>query len=361
MTGPTVATVKRLFAVSGNRCAFPHCTNSLIDPASGKVTGRICHIKARRPGGPRYDPNQTQDERHAFENLILMCPIHSDVVDSNPESYTVERLQEIKARHEAENVGGLEPSDDIARQLLTNIESDIAVILNVGAAGGKINWVGDVLRDSAKIVMKSPDILESQQVSSIANVERLIRDIQSAMYDDDSHLPYALALCLDLCDQVGLSEKYGEWIRRELNGYRDYKEFQAEFDDEEQFDAWMKRWAPHRLITPYVLNYSLEGMQPRIQQLPITPMFMAFPVAEVARGIKSARDSNRQEFSVPLLSLGQEHFARLQSVVAEVSPGSIVPPDVQVFYTVSDLEQILNGVRSTVLSLLRDARFQAAS
>lgn len=118
MTRPTPATLKRLFAVSGNKCAFPDCTNLLVDPASGKVTARICHIKARRPSGPRYDPDQTHDERRAFENLILMCPIHHDIIDSDLELYTVERLQDIKARHEAENAGGPEPSDDIVNQLL---------------------------------------------------------------------------------------------------------------------------------------------------------------------------------------------------------------------------------------------------
>ncbi|WP_264179384.1 hypothetical protein [Sutcliffiella horikoshii] len=38
-TIPTPSTVKRLFAVSGNRCAFPKCINKLIEEE--KVTGRI--------------------------------------------------------------------------------------------------------------------------------------------------------------------------------------------------------------------------------------------------------------------------------------------------------------------------------
>ena len=94
MTGPSVATVKRLFAVSGNRCAFPECALPLVDEASGKVTGRICHIKADSPGGPRYDPEQHNKERHGFANLVLMCPLHHDVIDSDAEAYTMERLLE---------------------------------------------------------------------------------------------------------------------------------------------------------------------------------------------------------------------------------------------------------------------------
>jgi hypothetical protein len=37
----------RLFAVTGNLCVFPGCTQSLVDKNSGKVTGEICHIKAQ--------------------------------------------------------------------------------------------------------------------------------------------------------------------------------------------------------------------------------------------------------------------------------------------------------------------------
>jgi len=118
MAGPSVATVKRLFAVSGNRCAFPGCALPLVDEASGKVTGRICHIKADSPGGPRYDAGPSEEKRHGFANLVLMCPNHHDVIDSDVETYTVEKLLEIKARHEARYAGGAEPSDAIARQFL---------------------------------------------------------------------------------------------------------------------------------------------------------------------------------------------------------------------------------------------------
>jgi hypothetical protein len=80
-TAPGAATVKRLFALSGNRCAFPKCTSLLVDGT--KVVGKICHIKAQSKGGPRYDPNQTQVERHGYDNLILMCGRHHDVIDAD--------------------------------------------------------------------------------------------------------------------------------------------------------------------------------------------------------------------------------------------------------------------------------------
>jgi hypothetical protein len=96
--GRSERTIKRLFALSGNRCAFPRCTTALIQ--GDTVVGQICHIKAAKPGGPRYDDQQTDAERHAFANLILMCGTHHTVIDDDEEAYTVQRLLKPKAEHE---------------------------------------------------------------------------------------------------------------------------------------------------------------------------------------------------------------------------------------------------------------------
>lgn len=141
-SGPSVATIKRLFAVSGNECAFSKCTVPLVDQASGKVTGRICHIKGRKPGSPRYDPKQADAERHAFDNLLLMCPIHHDVIDADEGSFTVDRLQAIKSSHEASHPARPEPADDVARQFLTSIEGNVlvggSIIFTQNQLGGQV-------------------------------------------------------------------------------------------------------------------------------------------------------------------------------------------------------------------------------
>ncbi len=116
-SAPTVATIKRLFALSGNVCALPPCTNPLVDDPSGKVTGKVCHINGRKPGASRFDLNQSATERHGFDNLILMCPIHHDVIDSDPAKYTATMLRKIKAEHEKAHRGGRPPSNDVAKQL----------------------------------------------------------------------------------------------------------------------------------------------------------------------------------------------------------------------------------------------------
>jgi hypothetical protein len=100
MKEPTVATVKRLFALSRNRCAHPKCINPLVETSSGIVTGIICHIKARNPKGPRYDKAQNNEQRHHADNLILLCSRHSKIIDSDLTTYTVELLKELKEIHE---------------------------------------------------------------------------------------------------------------------------------------------------------------------------------------------------------------------------------------------------------------------
>lgn len=140
MGRPTLATTKRLFALSSNRCAFPNCMNPLVDVDSGKVTGRICHIKAQSQDGPRYDPNQSEEEKHGFGNLILMCPIHHDVIDADPDSYTVDRLLKIKATHEALRTEDSDVNEEVAAQLLLNLGqiSGGSMIYTSGQQGGQV-------------------------------------------------------------------------------------------------------------------------------------------------------------------------------------------------------------------------------
>ena len=44
MAYPATATIKRLLAVSGNRCAFLGCESPLV--IGDIATGKVCHVKA---------------------------------------------------------------------------------------------------------------------------------------------------------------------------------------------------------------------------------------------------------------------------------------------------------------------------
>jgi hypothetical protein len=109
--------VKRLYAVSSNRCAFPMCSNAVIDPQTGSIVSIICHIRARNPGGPRYDTAQTDAQRNGFENLLLLCCIHSKIVDDHPEKFPVQLLSSMKSKHEAAHTKIDDLSDELAERL----------------------------------------------------------------------------------------------------------------------------------------------------------------------------------------------------------------------------------------------------
>lgn len=114
---PSLTTIKRLFAASSNRCAFPKCSYPIVE-GTGTVTGIICHIRARSCGGPRYDPKQTDEERHSFQNLILMCARHAKLIDSEPETFTVALLSQMKEMHERSGAIKLRPGDSAKSEKL---------------------------------------------------------------------------------------------------------------------------------------------------------------------------------------------------------------------------------------------------
>lgn len=74
----------------------------------------ICHIRARRKAGPRYDPTLSLEERNDFKNLILLCPTCHTLIDKTPGTYTCVLLTEIKEIHE--RTAPVEITAEVARQ-----------------------------------------------------------------------------------------------------------------------------------------------------------------------------------------------------------------------------------------------------
>ncbi|MBQ9246450.1 Fic family protein [bacterium] len=96
---PLERTVKKLFALSGNICAFPSCCEPIIS-AEGSVVGDICHIEAAEEDGPRFNKDSNNKYRCSYENLILLCKKHHKIIDDNVAIYDVELLKKIKYQHE---------------------------------------------------------------------------------------------------------------------------------------------------------------------------------------------------------------------------------------------------------------------
>jgi hypothetical protein len=131
MVGPTLAVIKRIFAQSHNQCAFVGCLAPLSED-SDTVTGEICHIKAAKRGGPRYDAKQSLEERHSASNLLLLCGRHHKIIDSEPRKYTVAVLTELKRKHEQRGLIEITPQATKTAQALLNNYLNIVVHSNTG-------------------------------------------------------------------------------------------------------------------------------------------------------------------------------------------------------------------------------------
>lgn len=97
-------TLKRLYGLSGNNCAFPKCQVMFLNWEDDTNYSNICHIEDASPNlykADRYNADMTDAERADYENLILLCPNHHKETD-NPAIYSVEVLKKMKRDHESE-------------------------------------------------------------------------------------------------------------------------------------------------------------------------------------------------------------------------------------------------------------------
>ena len=97
----TRETLIALFAKSGNVCAFPGCTHELVT-SRNLFVGQICHIEAANPGGQRYNPSSTDEDRRSFGNLLLMCYRHHRETDDEA-AFSAQSLRAMKSTHESKH------------------------------------------------------------------------------------------------------------------------------------------------------------------------------------------------------------------------------------------------------------------
>lgn len=91
---------------SGNACAYPGCGVVLVADAQNfldldKPVGKVAHIRAASPNGPRFDASMTTAERGSASNLVYLCGPHHDAIDAQLHHHTAEFLRAAKRQHEA--------------------------------------------------------------------------------------------------------------------------------------------------------------------------------------------------------------------------------------------------------------------
>lgn len=107
-----LTTIKRLFARSLNRCAFPGCSSMIVDDESDTMIGEMCHIEGIGKKALRHNKTLTREQRDAYDNLILLCSNHHAIIDHDDKTYTVEVLRRMKAEHEKTGRFDLQSKDE---------------------------------------------------------------------------------------------------------------------------------------------------------------------------------------------------------------------------------------------------------
>ena len=92
-------------------CSNPDCRRGTIAAAKDSQkyinTGVAAHIYAAAPGGPRYNPKMTSEERKSVDNGIWLCQTCSKLIDSDEIKFTVEKLKKWKLAAENKAYEGL--------------------------------------------------------------------------------------------------------------------------------------------------------------------------------------------------------------------------------------------------------------
>jgi NACHT conflict system protein len=94
-------TTKDLIAKrAGYLCSNPECRCATVGAAHGHegivMLGVAAHITAASPGGPRFDPLLSPEQRRHQSNGIWLCQNHGKLVDSDSAQFTVETLGQWK-------------------------------------------------------------------------------------------------------------------------------------------------------------------------------------------------------------------------------------------------------------------------
>lgn len=125
---PKEADRRRLFLLSRNLCAFPGCTREIVDPATGKLRGEICHIEGAMPGSARFNWKQSNEQRRAYRNLILLCRT-DHVVTDDESKFSPAAMWKMKEDHEQH--AGTAPDSQLVENFLDHSVIDYALPKNL--------------------------------------------------------------------------------------------------------------------------------------------------------------------------------------------------------------------------------------
>ncbi|MDO8952846.1 MAG: hypothetical protein Q7U86_09490, partial [Draconibacterium sp.] len=159
-------TIKRLYALSGNRCAFPDCERTFVNWEDDTNFSNICHIEDANPNthkADRFNKKMTYKERAEYKNLVLLCPNHQ-LETNDPSKYTVESLRAMKREHEKSVA-----SPQVGKNIIAKYPSVLSTIINqIGST-----LLKDEIEDFGK---KAPDTEEKILYNNVITYKPIIEE-----------------------------------------------------------------------------------------------------------------------------------------------------------------------------------------
>jgi len=137
------------------RCSNPDCGRITAGPhtisSKSIMLGVAAHICAASPGGKRYDPNMTREERSSIDNGIWLCQTCAKLIDSDESKYSPELLRKWKEQHEALVAKELVNPGSIKKEFVEAVPKVTAkVLVDAGLNADKVHLILGDLHESSK-------------------------------------------------------------------------------------------------------------------------------------------------------------------------------------------------------------------
>lgn len=179
------ATKRAVERQARGHCSNPACrrlTHAATSDGAGEINiGQASHICAAAPGGPRYDPQMTSDERAAADNGIWLCDVHGRAVDAKDSKFTVDELRGWKIQTNEDSWRSVMHNvpygpdmqaptpDDLGRRLRAAASADLAVFRRTP------KWPGTNVALTLTLKVKHVD--EALSTRALANAVTTLDDL----------------------------------------------------------------------------------------------------------------------------------------------------------------------------------------
>lgn len=203
---PKSHVIRRLFALSGNVCAFPGCKHKLVNE-KGKFIAQVCHIEAAEEGGERYNNDQTDEQRRAFDNLMLMCYEHH-IETNDVLLYTPIILKKIKLEHERKYVDQYSLPEEISNDVILSINIQLQAIHDVLSENTNLTKEGnDIGKENRQAIEQLKNMVEQLGKGQVANFDESSLHSEQLEFIRTLHRSGKTETALD----VGVNFKDGRW------------------------------------------------------------------------------------------------------------------------------------------------------